>query len=68
MESDVSLSPGQNLRLYVVTPASHHTVIIDVAPVRWAQGRRFGVEFVKVQPASQEILSQWLARLAAEGA
>ena len=67
VESEVSPAPGQTLRLYTVLPASHTTVVIEVAPVRWAKGRRFGVEFVTLPPASQQLLTQWLARLEAGG-
>lgn len=66
IEAGTLPAPGQDLKLYIVTPVSQVTLVIDGASVRWVQARYFGVEFVKVQSASEEILRQWLGKLAAE--
>lgn len=66
VEADASPKPGEQLKLFLVTPVSQATLVIETGTVWWAERRRFGVEFVTVQPASQELLGQWLVRLAQE--
>lgn len=49
-ESDAGLQPGMHLRLQILTPKHFVPMSVDLALVRWAQKRKFGLEFLLIQP------------------
>lgn len=54
IESSRCLSPDEYVRLQVLLP--HHAVRVEVAKVRWADGNRFGLEFLKMPEADKNRL------------
>lgn len=46
VESDVVPLPSQYLRLHILSPDEEGPFKIQLAKVRWAEPRRFGVEFL----------------------
>lgn len=46
VESDVVPLPNQYLRLHILSPDEQGPFKIQLAKVRWAETRRFGVEFL----------------------
>ena len=48
VEGSVPVKAGDRLQLRLCLPDSHPSICVSVAVVQWAQGRRFGVEFVRV--------------------
>ncbi len=54
IESARRLIPDEYLRLQVLLP--HQVVRVEVAKVRWAEGNRFGLEFLKFGEADQHRL------------
>ena len=51
------------LGLTITLPNGAEPIEVDLAPVRWVRGDQFGVEFIRVQPASQQILHRTLETL-----
>src|SRR5688500_4546725 len=54
IESSRCLIPDEFVRLQVLLP--HHAVRVEVAKVRWADGNRFGVEFLKMPEADKDLV------------
>ena len=52
------------LGLTITLPNGTGLIEIDLAPVRWVRGEQFGVEFIRVQPGSQQALHRTLETLA----
>lgn len=59
-ESDVAVNTGAYLRVRLHLPDQESSITIDVAAVRWAMGRDFGVEFISLPPGDQEQLRRFL--------
>ncbi|HET8579674.1 MAG TPA: PilZ domain-containing protein [Nitrospiraceae bacterium] len=49
-ESDTTVNTGAYLRLRLHLPDQDSSITIEVAAVRWAMGRDFGVEFISLPP------------------
>jgi hypothetical protein len=56
IESSRCLIPDEYVRLQVLSP--HHAVRVEVAKVRWAEGNRFGLEFLKMREADKDRVFQ----------
>lgn len=54
IESSRCLIRDEYVRLQVLLP--HHAVRVEVAKVRWADGNRFGLEFLKMPEADKNRL------------
>lgn len=61
--SDIAISRGEYVTVTITLPAQAGTIEIELAPVRWVKAGSFGVEFIRIAPASQEILKQYLTTL-----
>lgn len=59
-ESDTAVNTGAYLRVRLSLPDQDSSITIEVAAVRWAMGRDFGVEFISLPPDDQEHLRQFL--------
>jgi hypothetical protein len=53
VESRVTPSPGNYLRLHVLMPDEAGPLQVALAKVRWTNQQRFGVEFLKVSNGQQ---------------
>ena len=59
IESDENVQKGTFLGLRVLLPGHEPTVLhVDVAAVRWSQGKRFGVEFLRIRSEEQQRIDQ----------
>jgi hypothetical protein len=54
IESSRCLIHDEYVRLHLLLP--HNTVRIEVAKVRWSDGKRFGLEFLKLPEAHKDQL------------
>ena len=48
IESPVAIEDGQSLQLELFLPGLRFPVSVTLGVVRWTQGKRFGVEFIKM--------------------
>ena len=48
------------LKMRISMPAPHTPVEVDLGMVRWAKGRHFGVQFLKLQPEQEKRLRTFL--------
>jgi len=59
-----TLVPSGDYLSLKITIANHQGAIeADLAPVRWVRGHQFGVEFIRIQPTSQQTLRHALDAL-----
>jgi len=63
IESEVAISRGEYLKLQIKLPDQPTLLEIDLAPVRWVDGKAFGVEFISMQPQAKDMLNQCVAEL-----
>lgn len=61
--SETLVPRGDYLSVRITLANQPEAIEADLAPVRWARGHQFGVEFIRIQPASLQTLSRMLARL-----
>jgi len=54
IESSRCLIPDEYVGVQVLLP--HHAVRVEVAKVRWAEGKRFGLEFLKMAERDKDRL------------
>ena len=52
IETDQPLPADQDVALCLLLPDQHESLPIDLAHVRWANGKQAGIEFVLVEPAA----------------
>jgi hypothetical protein len=52
IETDQPLLADQNVALRLMLPDQHESLPIELAYVRWANGKQAGIEFVQVEPAA----------------
>jgi|SRR5687767_9548413 hypothetical protein len=64
--SDIFIVRGEYLSLQITFPTEAGVIEVELAPVRWIKEGSFGVEFIRMAPAMQQRLKQYLATL--EGA
>lgn len=60
IESDVQFAIGTHLCLHVALSGARSPIIIALAIVRWKQGERYGVEFVRFEGAAKQHLQEML--------
>lgn len=58
IETSTILPPGRYLTLRFYRPNAAEPIQVELARVRWANGRKFGVEFIRVNRTSQSSLQQ----------
>jgi PilZ domain len=51
---------GCDIRVSVLLPNQTSSLSIDLGTIKWVRGRQFGVEFLRLQPASRQRLSNAL--------
>ena len=61
--SETLVPRGDYLTLTITLPNQKDPIEADLAPVRWVRGHQFGVEFIRIRPASQQALTDMLDRL-----
>lgn len=60
IKSPVQLPIGAHVCLHIQTPSARPPIIIALAIVRWKQGDRFGLEFVRFEGEAKEQLKDML--------
>lgn len=60
VETDTAVPPGTELELRIYRPPEPTPIAVDSAAVRWARGREFGVEFLRLQSGEVEQLHRLL--------
>jgi hypothetical protein len=63
IESEVAVSRGEYLKLQIKLPDQAMPLEIDLAPVRWVEGKAFGVEFISMQPTAKNTLNRCVDEL-----
>lgn len=63
IESEEVVSRGEYMKLQIKLPNQPTLLGIDLAPVRWVNGKAFGVEFISMQPPAKDMLNQCVAEL-----
>jgi hypothetical protein len=63
IESEVAVSRGEYLKLQIKLPDQATLLEIDLAPVRWVDGKAFGIEFISMQPSAKDTLNRCVAEL-----
>jgi len=63
IESSISVKKGDSLQLKLFLPGLKSSFSVELATVRWTEGFRFGVEFLKMHHADQRRLEQAAAGL-----
>jgi hypothetical protein len=66
VETAVSVQESAVMELRIFVPDLDWPLMIDEAVVQWADGRGFGLSFLKMRQGVQDRLSWVLARLAEE--
>jgi len=67
IESSVAIEDAQSLQLELFLPGLRFPVSVTLGVVRWTQGKRFGVEFIKMHESQQRILQRFVAQHCADG-
>lgn len=60
MESAVPLAVGMSLRLLVQASGARPPIVISVGIIRWQQGNRYGVEFIRFEGDAKQQLEDML--------
>jgi len=61
--SDELIQTGTSLALHIQLPDQYAPLKVDLAEVRWAQGREFGLEFVRLRLEEKARLQRFLDAL-----
>lgn len=61
VECNRSIRQGSYITIRLLLPTSIHSLRIEVAAVRWAQGNYFGIEFLHLSLHEQARLQQFLS-------
>lgn len=56
IESDLSIPASTTLELRLYVPGLDWPMRVEQAAVKWARGREFGLEFVRMLPKEEETL------------
>lgn len=56
IESDLRIPAGTTLELRLYVPDLDWPMRVEQAAVKWARGRQFGIEFVRLLPKEEETL------------
>jgi hypothetical protein len=62
IESSVAIQKGQSLQLIMFLPGLKSPLTIMLGVVRWTNGQRFGVEFIKMDETNRLGLNQFMSR------
>ena len=54
------VEPGTYLEMKVLVPDSRSSISVELAKVRWRNGYRFGVEFIRMPGEDQVRLGRWV--------
>ncbi len=66
VESRVPVQPKTYLGLRIAVSTATAPLEVEVAPVRWSDGHKFGIEFMCMQADPQELLRQFVKTLEAQ--
>ena len=66
VESRVPVQPKTYLGLRIAVSTATAPLEVEVAPVRWSDGHKFGIEFMCMQADAQELLRQFVETLEAQ--
>lgn len=66
IDGNISLSKGEYLQIRLYLPDDDVALQIDMAPVRWAKEKKFGVEFISMTEQAQGRLRQYVKSLSTE--
>lgn len=58
VDSETQVQPGTNLELRIHLPDHEPPIQVELASVRWARGREFGLEFTSMDTDQRERLRQ----------
>ncbi len=61
--SDELILAGTSLALHIQLPEQYAPLKVDLAEVRWAQGREFGLEFVRLRLEEKARLQRFISAL-----
>jgi len=61
--SDELIQTGTSLALHIQLPEQYAPLKVDLAEVRWAQGREFGLEFLRLRLEEKTRLQRFLSTL-----
>ena len=61
--SDELIQTGTSLALHIQLPEQYAPLKVDLAEVRWAQGREFGLEFLRLRLEEKTRLHRFLSAL-----
>lgn len=61
IESSQRVVRGQYLELRILLPGQTSLFTVKLAAVRWTEGTRFGVEFIRMDTLEQQILDAFMA-------
>ena len=61
--SDELIQAGTSLALHIQLPGQYAPLKVDLAEVRWAQGREFGLEFVRLRLEEKARLQRFISAL-----
>lgn len=61
--SDELIQAGTSLALHIQLPEQYAPLKVDLAEVRWAQGREFGLEFVRLRLEEKARLQRFISAL-----
>lgn len=67
IESDLSVPADTTLELRLYVPDLDWPMRVEQATVKWARGREFGLEFVRILPDEEETLRRVVKDLKAGG-
>ena len=63
VESETGVTAGMGFRLMFSLPGHEIPLEVQLAPVRWLAGTRFGLEFIMMPAEAQVRLRQFLSNL-----
>lgn len=63
--SDTSIRPGTYLELCIQTYQQGLPIEVELAVVRWSEGREFGLEFIRIRAEEQDRLRRFVKTLEA---
>ena len=61
IESGMAAYKSQSLQLKMFLPGLKSPLLVALAIVRWTNGTRFGVEFIKMDPSQRQVLNRYVA-------
>ena len=65
LQSSKQMSAGQYIQLRLFLPDNQTPLHVTLAAIRWADGSRLGIEFIRTSHAEQHRLEQFLRRSSA---